>query len=219
MGSQFINGAKWAVSSALAAAVPITAITNAAEAVASTATPGAVGDIVVLASGWGELDETVARVSAIAAGVSMTLEEIDTSDVARFPAGEGAGAFNKVNGFTSLSQVRDVKQAGGDPQFFKWKYVDDPSGRQRQRPTGKDAITKTIQMDYDHTKPWYALLKQLDRAGDPVVLRETLPNASGVIYYYGYVSFNGAPTTDADENQTVTLTLALIAEPIRYDAV
>ena len=217
MGSRFINGAKFAVSTSLAAAVVITAISNASPAVASTATPPADGSILVLKSGWPELNETVARSDGAVAVTSFQIEGVNSTDVTRFPAGEGAGTFEVAGDFVSLSQVRDIQTAGGEQNFFNFKYVEDQSSRERQKPTSKSAASNTYILDYDPELPWYDALIEIDRVKEPVVLRETLPNGD-LIYYYGYLSFNKVPTKTPDENMTVSMTFSLQADPIRYAA-
>lgn len=217
MTSRFINGAKFAVSQVLGAAIPISAISNANPGVASAATPAPVGSIVVLSSGWPELQDSVARSSTVAAGVSFALEGVNTTDVLRYPAGEGAGTYQIASSFVSLSQVRDVNTNGGDQSFFTYKYVEDTSSRERQKPTSKAAMSNVYTLDYDPNLAWHQALVDLDRLKKPVVLRETLP-AGDVIYYYGYVSFNEVPTKTPDENMTVSVTFSMQATPIRYAA-
>lgn len=216
MSSIFINGTKYSVSTGLAAAVPVTAITNAKPAVATAATPPVDGSILVINSGWSELDETVAR-SANADADSFELEGVDTTSTTRFPAGEGAGSVRVVSGWVSLDQVRDVQVTGGDQQYFQYQYVEDRSSRQRQKPTFKNAITLTFLLDYDPSKLWYQALIEADAARDPVVVRGILPNGA-VLLYYAYPSFNKVPTGTVNENLQNTATFSLIADPIRYEA-
>lgn len=217
MSSRFINGALYAVSTQLAAAIAFSAISNASPAVASTPTPPADGSIVVLNSGWPNLTDSVARSAGQVAATSFQLEGVDTTNLALYPAGEGAGSFRVASDFVGLSQVRDVTVEGGDQNFFQYQYVEDQGGRQRQKPTFKSAMTTNILMDYDPDLAWYMALIELDRQREPVVLRETLPSGD-VIYYYGYLSFNKVPTKTINENMTVQATFSLLADPIRYPA-
>lgn len=216
MTSRFINGAKHAVSTALAPAAAITAITNANPAVASAAVPPAEGDIVVIKSNWPELNDTVARVGTVTA-TSFVLENVDTSDVLRFPAGEGAGTFEVASTFIALTQVRDVDQSGGEQQFYTYQNVEDASSRQRQDPTYKNPMVMRVDMAYDPALPWYTALDAMDRAREPAVLREQLPGGDTILYF-GMMSFNKVPTKKVNEHMLVSATFSLYADPIRYPA-
>lgn len=216
MSSIFINGTRYSVSTALAAAVPITAITNAKPAVASAATPPADKSVLVLKSAWTNLNETVAR-SANADANSFEIDGLDTTNTVLYPAGAGAGNFQAVTSWVDLDQVRDVVMAGGDQQFFNYQYVEDPTSRQRQKPTFKNAMTMTVSLDYDPDKPWYAALIEADRLREPVVVRGVLPNGS-TLFYYAYPSFNKVPVGQVNENLQNTAVFSLIADPIRYEA-
>jgi hypothetical protein len=216
MSSRFINGAKYAVSTALAAAVAITAITNADPAVASSPTPPADGDILLLTSGWSNINSSAAR-AANADVDSFELEGVNTTNVLRFPAGEGAGTFQKVNTFLGINQVRDVKLEGGEQNYFEFQYVEDEGGRQRKKPTFKSASAMTLVLDYDPDLAWYEALIEIDRVGGLVVVREILPSGD-TIYYVGTLAFNKVPTKDINQNMTVQASLSLESDPVRFGA-
>ena len=149
MAAYFPNGTVFAVSTARAANVPITAITNAAPPVASTATPPTDGSVVVLNTGWPTLNDRVI-VSDGADVDSFELAGLDTTSTTRYPAGEGVpGSFYVASDFVNLSQVTTSEKQGGEQQFFTWQYLEDRSGRQRQRPTFKNAKSLTLTLDYD----------------------------------------------------------------------
>lgn len=217
MSKFFINGAKYAVATQLGAAAAITAITNATDAVATSATLPTNGDIVLIKSGWASLTDTVARVSG-ATGSTFTLEDVDTSDTVDYPAGEGIGAYQKATGFVSFNNVRDIQTNGGEQQFFNYQNVEDKSSRQRQDPTYKNPMSLTFQLLADSTQAWWDALVQLDKKREPTVLREILPGGD-VIYYYGIVSFNKIPTRNLNEHQLVEATFSLYGDPIRYAGV
>lgn len=217
MSSQFINGAQYAVSTSLAAAVAISAISNANPGVASAATTPTAGNIVVLKSGWTNLNETVARVGTVVPATSFQIEDVNTTDTARYPAAEGAGTYEIAGSFVSLTQVRNVELDGGEQQFFNFQYVEDSGGRERRKPTSKSATGMKMTLDHDPDLAWYDALVELDRLREPVVLREILPNGD-TIYYYGYVSFNKVPTKNINENMTNVATFSLMCDPIRYAA-
>lgn len=216
MSSYLINGAKYALSRALSAAVATTAVSNADPAVATTATPPADGAIVVINSGWSELNDIVARADSPTA-TAFNIEGYDTTSTTRFPAGEGVGSYRVASDFIGLDQVRDITFEGGEQQFFTYQYVEDASGRQRRRPTVKSPSGFNIMLDYDPARPWFAELIEMDRNREPVVMRELLPNGA-VLYHYGYVSFNREPTRTVNENMTCMATFSPICDSVRYEA-
>jgi hypothetical protein len=212
----FPNGTQYSFSTTLGAAIPVTAITNADPAVATASAPPVDGSIVVIKSGWSALNDTVARTSG-AAATTFDLEGVDTPSVSRYPAGEGAGSVQVATDFVGLSQVQTIAMSGGDQQFYQYQYVEDKNGRQHQKPTFKNAMTLTFTLDYDPALPWYADLITADQAGALVALKAVLPSGDTLLYL-GYPSFNKVPTSTKNENQQVTATFSLAADPIRYSA-
>jgi len=217
MPSMMINGARYAVATQLALAVAITAISNASPPVASTAATPDAGDIVLLLSGWGGLDESPAKVGTVVADTSFTVLGYDATDEVRFPAGEGAGAYMIASNFVNLPKIHDIQSAGGEQNFATRQYVDDPSGKQVQAPTFKSAQSRTYMMDYDPSKAHFAALIELDRKKELTILRETLPNGD-VIYYAGRLSFNKEPTRALNEFMSNAMTFSLSADSVRYAA-
>lgn len=212
----FPNGTIFSVSNALAAAVAISAISNANPAVASSATPPTDDSIIVLTSGWPDANGRVFRTQGADLD-SFELEGLDTTSLQRYPAGAGAGSFRKVSTWVTLSQVRDVAKSGGEQQFFQWQYVEDISRRQRQRPTYKNAKVLTLTLDYDPALAWYEALTQADNLGEPVVLRAVLPNGAE-LYYSVYPSFDDDPSMTLNENMTNVATFSLNSQLSRYEA-
>jgi len=217
MSSFFPNGSQFAVSTAKAAAIAVTAITNADPAVASASSPPADGSIGVITSGWSNLSGRPARVDNPTAN-TFQLEGFDTTDVGRYPAGEGAGTFQVFSGFVSITQVREVTSEGGDQNYFTFNYVDDKSGRERRKPTTKSAQGFTLLLDWDPNLPWYQTLIDLDEKRDQVVLRVTLPNGD-ILFYYGYIAFAKEPSMTSNENMTVSANFSMDSDTTRYPAV
>lgn len=217
MSSFFINGAKYALSRAVGAAVAVTAVTNANPAVASAATLPAAGDIVIFNSNWSELLGGVATKVGTSGSGTFELLEIDTTNTQRYPAGEGIGAYQVASDFVSLTQIRDFTSDGGEQNYFNYQYVDDPSSRERRKPTNKSAMGYTLILDYDPNLPWYDSCIELDRKQEKVVLREILPTGDTILYY-GYMSFRKVPSKVVNENMTVQLTFSLDSDPIRIPA-
>lgn len=215
MSSIFINGSQFRFSTALAAAVAISAITNGEDPVASVGTPPEDGDILVLRSDWAALNESVYRaIGATADG--FKIEGADTTALRLYPAGRGAGSYRKVTDWVSLDQITDVQITGGEQQFHTFQYVEDPTKKQRQKPTVKTPTVLTYTIDHDRKKAWYKALIVADRLGEPIVLETMYPDGS-VTYYYGYPSFRKDPTGGQNVNLQNGFTLSLSTDSVTYD--
>lgn len=208
----FINGTSYSFSTTLSAANDITSITNAAPPVMTASVMPADKSVILLKSGWGELNE-----QATFSGQNGELAGLDTTDTVYFPTGESAGSYQVAGGFTSLVQVREVKDSGGDTNDFKWGYIDDRSSRQRSKPTDKNPLSLTFTMDYDADLPWFNALVKLDRSRQIVVMRETLPNKD-VLLYSGFMAFNNNPSRTRNENMTVSAVMTINSQILRFPA-
>jgi hypothetical protein len=215
--SIMLNGARYAVATALSAVAAITDISNTAPPVASAAAPPAAGSILLLSSGWGDLDEAPVRSGVVVAGESFELEGYDSTDLARFPAGEGVGGFYVASDFINLPKIHEINATGGEQNYATRQYVSDPTGKQVQAPTFKSARNQTYMMDYDPTKPHFNALIELDRNQNITILRETLKNGD-VIYYAGRVSFNKEPTKALNEFISNAMAFSPTSDSIRYAA-
>lgn len=215
MSSIFINGSQFRISTLLAQAVPVTEIANGADPLAKTTTPPQNKDVLVLSSGWSSLDETVFRASGVTAD-GFKIEGADTEDLRLYPAGQGAGSYREVSQWVSIDQITDVQISGGEQQYHTFQYVEDASGRQRQKPTFKSPVVLNYTVDYDRKKPWYKALITADRLRVPVVLETKYPDGS-VTYYYGYPSFRKDATGGQNVNLQNGFTLSLLADSQTYD--
>lgn len=217
MSQNFINGAKYAFSTTLTAAAIIAAISKANPAIATAAvgvTAPAVDDIVLLQSNWTELNEQATYVEDVT-GQEFTLAKIDTTDDRLFPDGESAGSFQIAGGFTSLSQIREIAQSGGDTNTFNWGYIDDSSPRQRSKPTDQNPLILTFTMDYDPDLPWATELEKLSKSRQLVVMRESLVTGD-VLLYTGYLTYQKSPSRVRNENMTVTAVMSINSEILRF---
>jgi hypothetical protein len=209
MSSFFPNGSQFAISGALEAAKTVTAISNANPGVASAASHGYANGDILVQSANGLLDLRVARAANIATG-TYELEGIDTTSTARYPTGFGVGTVRRAGtattGFTTISQIDSIEPSGGEQQFKEWSYVDDP--RSRQRPTRKTARKMKFTMDYDPALAWHAALLTADQDAGVRVLRIVLPDSSK-LFYSVYVSFDGQPALQQDDNMKVVAEFAL----------
>jgi hypothetical protein len=207
MSSYFPNKTILSISSAFGSDLTVSAVTNANPGVATSTAHGlSDGDIVLMSSGWTDLNDRPVRVAGSVTN-AFNLEGFDTTSTTRFPAGAGIGTVKEATSFVAFSQVTDVQTAGGEQQYFQWVYLED--GLQRQKPTFKNARSMTVLLDYDNALAWYSTLLAHDLSGDTQILRAALPNGK-VFYWSVVVGFDGEPNFNINTNMQVTAQLALV---------
>lgn len=213
MSVKLPNGTTFAIASGYAAAVDITAMSNASEAIATATNTLAAGDFVEITSGWSRLNGKVVRVKA-ADGTTFTLEGIDTSDTTKYPAGTGIGSFRKVNGWTQIQQVLSTSTSGGDQQFATYQFIE--SDQETRIPTTKSAAGLDLSIADDPTLPGYIALSVANDDRDQRALKCTLSNGS-VILFNAYCSLNKTPSMTANQVMACQASLSFInADPVRY---
>lgn len=205
--AQVPTGTTIAIASAFAAALPVSAASNATECVLSMAsTTGlANGDIVEVTSGWGRLNKRAARVKSLAANTSITLEGIDTTNTNFFPTGSGIGSVRKVSTWQTISQITAVSSSGGDPITVDYKYLD--SDVRYSINDGFNASGYQLTMDADAIgTAGYTTLRQLTEVQTDTILRVT--TRSGQINLVPCtVALNEAVQMNDGQINTVTASL------------
>ena len=210
------NGSTVAIASGYGSANAFSTISNATEAVISDADHTFVnGDIVEITSGWVRLNNRIARVKSVSAGVSYTLEGVDTSNTTRFPPGGGAGSARKVSGFQQITQILGSNSNGGEQQFKSYKLLEE--GEERRIPTSKSARGYSFEVADDTAQPHYAILTAADEDRAPRAIRLAFANG-GYSYMNCYVTMNPEPTLTVDEIMALEVTLSLLAKSTRYTA-
>jgi hypothetical protein len=197
------------------AATATTALSNASECVVTATHSLDAGDYVVMASGWGLLDQRVARVKSVSTTVSFVLEGVDTSDTSKYPATTGVGTFRKINTWSPLSQVKGISASGGAQQFADITSISDTVIR--QIPTVKDAVNMTVDVFDDPTLTWYADVIAADTARSPYALLMTFPNGSKLVAN-AYWSVMKVPTMETNQALMTQISLSYAAEPVRYSS-
>jgi hypothetical protein len=207
------NGALIAIQSAIAAAVVVTAVSNASEAQVTAAGHGySNGDIVVMYSGWSRANAKPFRVKT-AASNTFVLEGFDTTDTDLFPAGSGTGTVKKVTTFTQVQQILSSQTNGGEQQFLEYQFLE--ADAQTRLPTFKNAFGLTLSIADDPTLAGYIAAKAANDDREVRAVRVSLPNGSK-IYYNGYVSVNETPSLTVNELMAVEMTLSMTNTPTRY---
>jgi hypothetical protein len=213
MGYKIPNGGYFQHAATYDAVLPFTALSNAAEAVATvTGASLSPGDIVLLSSGWSKLDNKVVRVKA-ATATAITLEGIDTADVLLFPAGGGVGTMKKVLTWVQVPQVTDLAFAGGEQNYTDVVFLEDDQGR--QIPTDKAATSMTLTIADDPAKPFNAVLRKADARKQVEAARLVLPGNDQLLYGT-FTSFSNQPAVVRNNLLTRIVSLALQSEPTRY---
>jgi hypothetical protein len=213
MGYKIPNGGYFQHAATYDAVLPFTALSNASEAVATvTGATIAVGDIVLLSSGWSKLDNKVVRVKT-ASATSITLEGVDTSDATLFPAGGGIGSMKKILTWVQVPQVTDLAFSGGEQNYLDVVFLEDDQGK--QIPTDKSATSMTLTIADDPVKPFNAILLKADASKTVQAARLVLPGTDQILYGT-YTSFSKQPAVSRSNLLTRTVSLALQSEPTRY---
>lgn len=217
MAVSFPNGTQLAVASTIAVAKNMTAITNSTLGGSAVATLEAthgigINDIVIVTSGWGNLDGSVRKATAVATN-DVTFGGLDTNNQARYPAGSGTGSVREITGWTSITQVSDLATSGGEQQFNSFQFLE--SDTERKLPTIRSAMDLTFNLGDDPALPWYAVLRSISDSRVATPIRATLPNGA-VIYYNGIITMAETPTLTVNEIMKLNVTVALSATPTRY---
>jgi hypothetical protein len=215
MGFALPNGATVFAGAATAPGVATTAVSNANGAVFTVATGHnlKVGDIVMVSSGWGLIDNLVAKITA-SLDTSVTIGVINSTDVGFFPEGGGKGALHKITSWTQIPQITEVAQSGGDQQFVQVQFLEDD--RQRNLATFKAAKTQTFTFAHDASQPIYSLLQEADRNGTTLAFYMYVPKAKELRYWSAVPAFDPQPTTAVNQIETVQVSLAVQSRDMTF---
>jgi hypothetical protein len=209
------NGSTISMSTGFAAAKTVSAITNANPGVATATAHGYTdGDIVVVSSGWANLDGRVARVSASLTN-SFDLEGIDTTSTTRYPTGAGAGSAKEVSGWVQITGILGSSGQGGEQQY--WEGAPLEALRNIRIPTTQSAAGISLDIAYDPSAAFWDYATVAAQDLTPRAILVTLSNGAR-IYYYCYVGMGVVPKLDRDNPMTVPLSLSLVSDPTRYDS-
>jgi ribosomal protein L24 len=208
------TGAIFAIAKTYGSAVNMTALTNAAEAVATLAAGHScvVGDYLEVTSGWGRLNGRIVRVKTVATN-DVTFEGINTVSTTVYPAGTGTGTIRRITAWTNLSQVQEISSSGGEVQFADITAIDDVVAK--QMPTIRSPVTMSLTTFDDPTLAWYADVVTADEARTPYGLRISSPNGSKLVAN-AYWNVQRVPQLASNQPAKTQLTLTYAAEPVRY---
>lgn len=207
-------GTQIAIASTYGTATNMTAITNAAEAVATLAAAHGVivGDYLEVNSGWDLLNGRVVRAKAVATN-DVTFELIDTANTSRYPVGTGTGTIRRITAWTTLSQITaGISVSGGDQQFADITSLTDRT--QKQIPTTRNPVQVTLPVYDDPSLGWYSAVRTASETASVAAVRMTFPNLSNLVAG-AYWSLQQVPTIE-DSTLRATVNLSFVADPTRY---
>jgi hypothetical protein len=208
------TGTVVAVASTYGTAVNMTAITNAASAVATLASGHSVvvGDFLEVTSGWDLLSGRIVRVSNVATN-DITFEGINTTDTTLYPAGSGTGTIRRITAWTNVTQIRNIAPGGGEQNFVDVTTIVDRV--QKQIPTTRSPQTLQLTVLDDPALSWYTVVNGAAELAKPTALRLVFPNNSRLVAN-GYWSLQTTPNVAANEPLTANIDISFSATPTRY---
>lgn len=214
MAVTLTTGTVVAIASTYGASVNMTAITNAAEAVATLAAAHGVvvGDYLEVTSGWDRLTQRIVRVKTVATN-DVTFEGINTSSTSVYPAGTGTGTIRRITAWTNLSQIQSISSSGGDQQFIDITSITDTV--QKNAPGNRGAVNVSITYFDDESLSWMSAVNTADQARTPYGVRFTFPNSAKAVAN-AYWSKSNTPSINANSALTNQIALTYAAEPVRY---
>lgn len=168
--AQVPTGSTFFIASTFASPRTVTAITNAAEAVVTSAAHGySNGDTVEITSGWGRINKRAFRIKTVTTD-TFVLEGADTSNTNFFPTGSGVGSVRKATAFTQITKVLSASSSGGDPKTVTFKYIE--SDVEFSLNDGFTATSMTLELDADSIgEAGYTALKSLTDVQTDTILR------------------------------------------------
>lgn len=203
----------------LGAAKAVSAITNAAEGVATLeASHGIIeNDIMIMFVAGLKLNKRVVRADSVSTN-DVTLEDINTSSTTRFPSGFGVGTIKECpsNAWVQLPYLKDFQGSGGEQQFVTEEFLD--SDDQYEFPTSRTPRRYTAGVAFQGASAaHFAPMQLASESRHEIPFRLTYPDGS-VSYFLALPSFDVVPSATKGQVQVNALSLAVRAEPTTYAA-
>jgi hypothetical protein len=194
--------------------VSMTAITNAAEAVATLGAGHGVvvGDWLEITSGWGRLNGRIVRVKTVVTN-DVTLEAINTTSTTLYPAAGGTGSIRRITVWDDVAQIKELSLSGGDQQFADITTLADVVSK--QIPTIRNAQALSIQAFDDPSLAYYNTVVAYADTSTQAAVRLSMPNGSKIVAN-GYWSIKKVPEVARNEALVTSIDMSIVSEPTRY---
>jgi hypothetical protein len=209
------EGSVFYFSSTFAATKAITAITNADPAVVTSASHGYVdGDLIMVQSGWEEIQDTVVKVNQTAADTYEMVDVNTVSTTLNVPLA-GVGTTSLISSWVSIPQVLTIAPSGGDPRYTE---VNPLAKRQGLKiPTGFNAAAIELTLGHDASNANYKTMLGLSRGGTKIAFRQVLSDGSQTLGY-GYMAVSETPQLTQGQVNTVKCAISFLGRTLSYDA-
>lgn len=214
--AQLPTGSVYTIASSFGSAKTTTIVTNASEAVVTSAAHGfSNGDYVEVTSGWGRLNLRTARIKSVTTD-TFVLEGIDTTSTTFYPAGTGIGSVRKVTAWTQITQVLTPSSSGGDPKQVTYSYIE--SDVSYTINDGFNPVSYSLDLDADSIgTAGYTALKSLTDAQTTTSLKLTL-RAGSIILIPCTVALNETVQLSAGQINKVVCAFSGVNRQTRYSS-
>lgn len=209
------EGSLFQFSSTFAATKAITAITNADPATVTSVAHGYVdGDLVMVQSGWEDLQDSVVKINQTAAD-TYEMVDINTVSTTLNPAGSGVGTTSLISSWQTIPQVLTIGSQGGDPAYTD---VEPLSKRQGFKiPVGFNAAAIELTLGHDASNAVYKTMLGLSRAGTKVAFRMLLSGGEQTLGY-GYLAVSEVPNLTRRQVNSVKCSITFLGRTVSYDS-
>ena len=214
MAVKFSTGAQFAIAQTYGASFAVSVATNAANCVVtvSDGTSFAVGDIVEFTSGWEYANNRLFRISAKSTN-DLTLEGLNTTSTARFPAGAGTGSLREVTAWATISQVRNVNPQAASNEFEDISTV--ANANIVEVPVAQRLGGVSFEILDDPALGFVAVVQSAAETIALTGLRIVFADASRILAN-GYFTYSKVPSIPTRGALTNTIDVKYAAEPTRY---
>lgn len=205
MSYQTLVGAKFFMSTGLASAVALTAISNASPPVATTAAAhgGIDNDEFLILNSWDDFNESIARIDQLTT-TSFSIPGYDSSDTSWYPPASSGGTVQKITGWQEIGQILGITPNGGEAKFEEVNPFDRRNGV--KVPTGFSAASLEMTLGWDRSRVDQQLLQTASRSAGKRAFKFVLPGGY-YGYAYGTVSASALPVFETIMKQKVSLTM------------
>ncbi|MGL6245646.1 phage tail tube protein [Pseudomonas sp.] len=199
-----------AMQSALAATIPITGISKAAEGVVTANNTFVAGDFVLLSvQGMRQVDDRVFRVKS-PTGANFILEGEDTTAFDGF----SSGTVQKITFGTSITTATSISSSGGEFDFLDTTTIH--QGARSQVPGLPSAATFTFDNIWDVSDAGLKAMKSASDSQGKRAFMFTFGVGGQIMVFNGYVGASLLPGGSAQQLVTTKTAITMNGTPTYY---